>query len=54
MRFYLENETEQIKQIITESQDILAGFLSDDGIPVNIQETADEGFSIVYCKRKIR
>lgn len=50
MRFYLENETEQIKQIITESQDILAGFLSDDGIPVNIQETADEGFSIVYCK----
>lgn len=50
MRFYLKNETEQIKQIIAESQDILAGFLSDDGVPVNLQETEKEGFSIAFSE----
>lgn len=54
MKFYLENETEQIKQIITESQDILAGFLSEDGVPVNVQKTDNEGFSILYDENGCR
>lgn len=48
MKFYLTNETEQIKQIITESQDILADFLSEDGVPVNVQQTDKEGFTVLF------
>lgn len=48
MKFYLQDCTEQIKQIVTESQDILGSVLSEPGIAVMAEQAEEEGFSITY------